>query len=212
MNELEIEKTMTVKEVAEVLGVTSEAIKKHIRELFPQILKNGVETYLTDYQVTEIKKKMLPTTQVVGSKTEQERNDIVMQAFQILIDDKKKLKEENEQLKIKNKEMLPKVEYFEDLCQSKDAVDIGTVAKILDMGVGRNQLFEILREEGILMIDNQPYQKYVDQGYFRVIESKYIKPDGSKHIGLKTVVFQTGINYIKTLLNKIKPTELILSH
>ena len=33
---------MTVKEVADVFGVTAEAIKKHIRELYPDIIQNGV--------------------------------------------------------------------------------------------------------------------------------------------------------------------------
>lgn len=51
------EKVMTVGKVAEVLGVSSEAIKKHVREMFPECIKNGVTTYLNEYQVTLIKKK-----------------------------------------------------------------------------------------------------------------------------------------------------------
>lgn len=99
-------------------------------------------------------------------------------------------------------ELTPKAEYFDALCESKDAVDIGTVAKILNVGIGRNKMFEILRNERVLMPDNQPYQAYIDRGFFRVLESKYTKPDGSTHIGLKTVVFQSGINYIRTLCIK----------
>ena len=97
-------------------------------------------------------------------------------------------------------EAAPKVEFYEAVTGSSDAVDIGTVAKVLNMGVGRNTLFEILRNEGVLMNNNQPFQKHVDSGYFRLIEQKYTKPDGSTHISIKTVVYQKGIDYIRKIL------------
>lgn len=99
-------------------------------------------------------------------------------------------------------EQKPKVDFFEAVTGSKDTIDIGTVAKVLNKKVGRNKLFEILRDNNILMNNNMPYQKYVDSGYFRVIESKYTKPDGSVKVGFKTVVFQKGVNFINKLLEK----------
>lgn len=101
-------------------------------------------------------------------------------------------------------EQKPKVEFFEAVTGSKDTIDIGTVAKVLNKRVGRNRLFEILRDKNILMNNNMPYQKYVDCGYFRVIESKYTKPDGSVKIGFKTVVFQKGVNFINKILEENK--------
>lgn len=65
------DKTMSVKDVATVLNVTPEALKKHIRILFPEIIKNGIETRLNEKQVAAIKQRMLPTTEVVGNKTTQ---------------------------------------------------------------------------------------------------------------------------------------------
>lgn len=53
------EETMSVKDVASVLNVTPEALKKHIRVLFPEIIKNGIETRLNEKQVTAIKQRML---------------------------------------------------------------------------------------------------------------------------------------------------------
>lgn len=97
-------------------------------------------------------------------------------------------------------EQKPKVEFYEAVTGSKDTIDMGNVAKVLNKNIGRNKLFELLREKGVLMSSNVPYQKYCDCGYFRVIESKYTKPDGSTHIGLKTVVYQKGVNYINKLL------------
>ena len=56
----------------------------------------------------------------------------------------------------------------------------------------------------ILMQNNMPFATFVDRGYFRVIESKYNKPDGSSHINLKTVVYQKGLDYIRKLLEAEK--------
>ena len=98
-------------------------------------------------------------------------------------------------------EQKPKVDFYEAITGSKDTVDIGTVAKVLNIrGFGRNNLFEFLRESGVLMSNNQPKQTYCDRGYFRVIESKFTKPDGSTHINTKTVVYQKGMEYIRKLL------------
>lgn len=97
-------------------------------------------------------------------------------------------------------EQKPKVDFFEAVTGSKDTVDIGTVAKVLNKKIGRNKLFEILRDKNILMSSNMPYQKFIDCGYFRVIETKYNKPDGSTHIGFKTLVYQKGVNYINKII------------
>ena len=67
-------------------------------------------------------------------------------------------------------------------------------------GVGRNKLFEFLRNRKILMRNNQPYQKYVDCGYFRIIEQKYERPNGDTCINIKTLVYQKGVKYIQELL------------
>ncbi|MNW68491.1 Phage antirepressor protein KilAC domain protein [compost metagenome] len=52
------------------------------------------------------------------------------------------------------------------------------------------------------MANNQPYQRYVDSGYFRVIEQKYMKPDGSTNINIKTLVYQKGLDFIRRTLEK----------
>ena len=109
--------------------------------------------------------------------------------------------EKNQKLIEENKMMQPKAEFFDAVTDSKQAIPIGDVAKILDMGIGRNKLFEFLREERILMYDNRPYQKYIDQGYFRVVEQKYEK-NGDVCINIKTLVFQKGVDFIRKRLQK----------
>lgn len=184
MNELNKDKKMTVKEVSEILGVSPEAIKEWIRELFPDKMKNGVTTYLNEKEVTAIKLKMRPTSLVVGNKTQLEKKLIISQAIQFL-------NEEIEELKIQNEIMKPKaLEY--DLFMSADTLmDVGEVAK--KFGIGRNTFFKMLREAKILMADNEPYQDYMS--YF---ETK-IKPVniGGK-IENKSITFfkPSGISYI----------------
>ena len=96
----------------------------------------------------------------------------------------------------------PKVEFFDAVADSKTAVTMNNVSKVLGIkGYGRNNLFEFLRRKNILMRNNQPYQKYVDLGYFRVIEQRYQK-NNEECINFKTLVYQKGVDFIrKTILS-----------
>jgi len=96
-------------------------------------------------------------------------------------------------------EQKVKVEFFDQVTDSTDAIDIGSAAKVLNNGMGRNDLFKFLRKKRVLMHDNQPYQEFIDKSYFRVIEQKYTKPDGSIAINIKTLVYQKGLDYIRRL-------------
>lgn len=101
-------------------------------------------------------------------------------------------------------EMKPKADFFDAVADSKTAISIGDLAKVIG-GIGRNKLFEVLRSKGILMQNNVPYQSYVDRGYFRVIEQKYTKPNGEIAINIKTLVYQRGVEYIRKTIEKQKP-------
>lgn len=114
--------------------------------------------------------------------------------------------EKAEALKKQNQLMQPKAEFFDAVTDSKTAIPIGDVAKILDIGIGRNKLFEFLRQKSILTSDNRPYQKYIDSGYFRVIEQKY-EVNGEVRINIKTLVFQKGIDWIRKQLAKEIPED-----
>lgn len=99
-------------------------------------------------------------------------------------------------------EQAPKVDFYEAVTGSSDTIDMRSVATTLNCGLGRNKIFEILREKKVLDSKNKPYMSYVDRGYFRTIESSYCKPDGSECINIKTVVFQKGLDFIRKILNK----------
>ena len=112
-------------------------------------------------------------------------------------------------LNSKIKVLEPKAEFFDAVAESKDAISLAEAAKVLELGIGRNKLFEFLRKEKILQRDNQPYQKYVDLGYFRTIEQKYTVGDEVR-INIKTLVYQKGLDYIRKKYNERYYIEPIL--
>lgn len=208
---------MTVREVAESLGVSYDTINNSVKRLFPDIVKNGKTTYLNEAQIACISKELKNNVQVTnqltfeaGSKvknttTELEIISNAVSAFNALKElyarKEAELKSviENQQKVIE--EQTPKVEFYDDVAGSSDTIDMKEVAKVLNIkGLGRNNLFELLRSKKILDRNNQPYQKYVDAGLFRIIESKYTLPTGDVRINLKTVVFQKGVDYIRKIV------------
>ena len=115
------------------------------------------------------------------------------------------LKDEREaRIKTESKNALlqPKADFYDRVAESDTALDIGKVAKVLGYdGIGRNNLFKILREEGWLMDNNAPYQEYVNRGYFRVIEYDYHTKHGETKVNIKTLVYQKGIDAIRKMLD-----------
>lgn len=110
--------------------------------------------------------------------------------------------EEKERLALENEEMKPKAEFYDAVTGGLTTLEVGTVAKILNCGIGRNKLFEFLKNEGILDGRNIPYQRYVDAGYFRVVETRYLLPSGDYATYSKTVVYQKGVDFIRKCLIK----------
>ena len=99
-------------------------------------------------------------------------------------------------------EMKPKAEFFDAVADSKTAISMNEVAKVLNIkGYGRNKLFEYLRENKVLDRWNVPYQKYVDNGWFRVIEQHYQK-NGEPIVTTKTLVYQKGVDGIRKMIER----------
>ena len=100
-------------------------------------------------------------------------------------------------------QMTPKALFYDTVADSKDTISMGEMANILnEKGLGRNNLFEFLRKQKVLMKDNRPYQRYMEAGYFDVIEGKYTDKDGNVHIGITPRVYQKGVDYIIRLVKK----------
>lgn len=170
--------------------------------------EDGLYDVILDSRKPEAKKfrkwitsEVLPSIRKTGSYSVQPKLPSYAEALRQLADKV----EENERLQLENKEMKPKAEFFDTVADSKTAISMNDVAKVLGIkGMGRNNLFEFLRNEKILRSNNVPFQIYVDRGYFRVIEQKYMK-NGEPCMNIKTLVYQKGVDFIsKTIKNKRK--------
>jgi phage antirepressor YoqD-like protein/biotin operon repressor len=208
MNEIAERKLMTGKELAEVLGVSKDTINATVERLDVDgvlrrvdIARNTQGGYLfSEYQATVIKQEIqkhhnLANRQIDNVSTSAEEDQMIAQAMAIL---NRRIQDANKEIE----KLKPAAEFAYQICSSKDAIDIGNCAKVLNRNIGRNNLFEFLRNKKILQSDNIPYQKYIDSGYFRVIETKYTIPSGETKISLKTLVLQKGVAYINKLLKE----------
>ena len=100
-----------------------------------------------------------------------------------------------------NRLMKPKADFYDTVASTESLLSMNDTAKILNMGIGRNRLFKFLRDKNVLMKDNMPYQRYVDAGYFKVVESYYMAGDNSV-VSKTTYVRQRGVDYIRKLLKE----------
>lgn len=151
--------------------------------------------------------EIIPSIRKHGAYMTADTLEKALESPDFLIQLATKLKEEKERnaaLLEDVTRMKPKEEFFDAVADSKSAIEIGEVAKVLNYpGVGRNKLFSILRDRKILMGNNIPYQKYIDNGCFRMIEQKYSVPNGEVRINIKTLVYQKGVDCIKDVLDRL---------
>ena len=104
--------------------------------------------------------------------------------------------EELEKQQLLLEEQKPKVVMYDTIIASDKLFSMNEVAKLIN-SVGRNKLFKMLRDAKILMLDNNPYQKYVDMGYFKVVE--VTTTDGSIYVATRAT--NKGIEFICKRLN-----------
>lgn len=135
---------------------------------------------------------VLPSIRKNGSYS-LEQNHKIPQTYAEALLEAGRLALENEKLIAQAKEDAPKVQCFNELMDSKNAIDFLSFSKII--GIGRSKLFLKCREFGILMQDNKPYQNFIDNGYFRVIESTYTQGDITKSY-TKTMILPKGQAYL----------------
>ena len=96
----------------------------------------------------------------------------------------------------------PAVQFMADVTGSRSAMEMSQAAKVIGMGMGRNNLFDFLRANGVLRENNEPYQKYVDAGWFRVVEQSWQDTKGETHVTIKTLAYQKGIDGIIKMIRE----------
>lgn len=83
----------------------------------------------------------------------------------------------------------PYVDFSKTVSNVEGAISIGSFAKLLNnnyINIGRNRLYHWFRENGYLIKSgkekNNPKQKYIDMGFFRVVERLVQTENGDKLI------------------------------
>ena len=109
-------------------------------------------------------------------------------------------------LEAKVQEQAPKAQFHDAVSDAINCQSVQEIAKVL--GTGPNRLFKFLREEGLLMRDNLPYQQHLDAGYFRVVEKQYNDGRGESHTYTRTLVTGKGLAYIQKRLQKSREGEM----
>lgn len=105
------------------------------------------------------------------------------------------LAEKNARLASEVEKLEPKAEFHDHVAVAINCHTVEETAKIL--GTGRNRFFEWLRERKILMDGNRPYQRFIEQGYFRVIERQFNDARGESRIYVKTLITGKGITWLQ---------------
>lgn len=107
-------------------------------------------------------------------------------------------------LKLEIEGQKPMVAFVNMVVNASNAIDMGEMAKLCakdGIKIGRNRLFEILRERGVLMSNNIPYQRQIDNGIFKVVETIKSNFYGDQ-VFCKTLVTGKGQIKIVELLRK----------
>lgn len=107
------------------------------------------------------------------------------------------------ELEKKIEEDKPKVEFYNTVAETDDMIDMAEASKILKLPFGRNKLFGLLRTMNILNKKNIPYQLYINNGLFKVVETTY-KNNNETKIYIKTLITQKGLKYLERLLKNFK--------
>lgn len=127
------------------------------------------------------------------------------------------LQNENTRLKLENAKMAPKALFADAVAASKTDILIGQLAKMLRQNgyeIGQNRLFKWLREHHYLCSKgakyNQPTQRAMDLGLFRIKERTINNPDGSTRITVTTLVTGKGQQYFVNRFLSSEPNQLTL--
>jgi anti-repressor protein len=125
---------------------------------------------------------------------------IILQLVQNWNADREKLIQAEHKVKI----LEPKAQLMDKVLDCDQKVDIGQVAKILELPFGRNILFKKLREKGIFFQNrNEPKQCFIESGYFQLKEKFINRKEHEGFVVIKVLVTQKGMQFIAKQFNAL---------
>lgn len=184
-----------------------------VDEVIPSIRKTGA--YFTPQTFIELHsnpEKMIPfldmwKSTIIENQELKEKVEFLMAENGKLVKEVGKLEEEVERL-------TRELKLYHTFINCEDTITMGDAAKILSFkNVGRNKLFQILRDEGIIYLDrdgrNKPYSRYTSAkfGYFKMTEYEYTDKYGNIKIGTRIETSQRGMEFMRKLLLRLDYEE-----
>ena len=113
-----------------------------------------------------------------------------LEIIELALDSEKKRIVAEEKLAIAE----PKAEQYDLFMNCTNAISLGECSKVLG-GIGRNTFIEVLKNLGILDKNRIAYQKYVDSGYFKIVENPCVH---GKTISV-TLVYPSGVDWLSRI-------------
>lgn len=216
-------------EIAKLTGKRHDAILRDIRNLLKQgvATHNFVESYYIDksnkkspcYNLTPkgclilasgydalLRERIINRLEELEAEKKNSTFNVPQsfsEALMLAAQQQLQIEEQQQQIAQKDAKIAkiqPKADFADAAFEVEGKVDIGMSAKILNLGFGRNTLFDKLRKAGVFFANrNEPKQRFIDAGYFEMKE-KFIERDN--HPGFvvtKVLVTQKGLAYINHL-------------
>lgn len=123
----------------------------------PEKVSLGQKKKLVQYQLRA--KDVLANAFVKDAEQAPQTSSIIPQTYSAALRLAANLQEKIEALE-------PKAEQYDQFMEARGFQTMNHVAKSL--GTGRNRMMRFLRVRGVFMMDNTPYQRYINQGLFAV--------------------------------------------
>lgn len=95
----------------------------------------------------------------------------------------------------------PKARGYEQLMDADGTVSMAQAAKILNVGIGRNSFYDLLRSMDVIQkTSTEPYQKFIDRGYFKLRAGT--RPTSSDQMVMvyTTRVTAKGLDYLRKIV------------
>ncbi len=157
--------TMTVKEVAEILGVTERTIQRHlknIRQNTDNVVGHGKLSLLNQEEVTKIKIKIQESGRTdLRNVAEVAKINTDLEMIEKTADVMGWLKSKYDNFKAENDLLKPKAELADAVLRDKKKhYCIRDAGKLL--GLNQTQMYNLLREKGLVTKGTVPSQKALD--------------------------------------------------
>lgn len=204
-DENSLEKTVTTKELAEVLGVDVKTVNNTAERISGLLGSTSQKSYggrptkcFTEEQATLIKQEIQKHHNLSNRQIDNVATDIeiLANASKAFSDLQELYKRKEAEYKAIIEEQKPKALVYDKICNADGLKSVEQVAS--NLGWGKNNFFALMRGMGIFFYSskdadgrkiNLPKREYVERGYFVTKEEPYTRGDKDR---LYTKIYVTG--------------------